>query len=347
MFFRRKKAEKPMTKPLYGVNLGGWLVLEKWMTPSLFTGIEALDEYTYCLQSGLELLPRLKRHRDTFITEFDFEWLKAQGIEAVRLPVGYWVFGDEPPYMGTIEYVDKAFDWADRNGMKILLDLHGAPGSQNGKDHSGRLGKKRWHTEEAHIIKTLDVLTRLTKRYKSRPSLLGIELLNEPGWLLFRGKLFRYYDAAYRMIRNECGSETWVVFSDFFPPRKWRRGIRRKKYGNLYLDRHHYQAYSRRDKRLGMEGHMRKTLKALPKALQKMRRRQPVIIGEWSLALDSQTLKGFNNLQQHAARRAYAAAQLIAFENIAGWFYWSYKTDEGGVWSFRDAVENGWLPKLK
>ena len=28
-----------------GVNLGNWLVLEKWMSPALFYGTDAEDEY--------------------------------------------------------------------------------------------------------------------------------------------------------------------------------------------------------------------------------------------------------------------------------------------------------------
>ena len=28
-----------------GVNLGNWLVLEKWMSPALFEGTDAEDEY--------------------------------------------------------------------------------------------------------------------------------------------------------------------------------------------------------------------------------------------------------------------------------------------------------------
>lgn len=28
-----------------GVNLGNWLVLEKWMNPALFYGTDAQDEY--------------------------------------------------------------------------------------------------------------------------------------------------------------------------------------------------------------------------------------------------------------------------------------------------------------
>ena len=30
-------------KKVRGVNLGGWLVLEKWMTPSIFEGLNAVD----------------------------------------------------------------------------------------------------------------------------------------------------------------------------------------------------------------------------------------------------------------------------------------------------------------
>ena len=37
-------------KKLRGVNLGGWLVLEKWMTPSLFAGLQAEDETAWCLE---------------------------------------------------------------------------------------------------------------------------------------------------------------------------------------------------------------------------------------------------------------------------------------------------------
>lgn len=34
-----------------GVNLGGWLLLERWMSPSLFAGTDAVDEYTL-MQAG-------------------------------------------------------------------------------------------------------------------------------------------------------------------------------------------------------------------------------------------------------------------------------------------------------
>ncbi|WP_234418871.1 hypothetical protein [Parazoarcus communis] len=37
---------------LRGVNLGSWLLLEKWMVPSVFEGLAATDETTWCAEMG-------------------------------------------------------------------------------------------------------------------------------------------------------------------------------------------------------------------------------------------------------------------------------------------------------
>jgi len=34
---------------------------------------------------------------------------------------------------GAEAHLDNAIGWARKNGMKVWVDLHGAPGSQNGK----------------------------------------------------------------------------------------------------------------------------------------------------------------------------------------------------------------------
>jgi len=68
---------------IHGVNLGGWLVLEKWIKPGLFEGQTAEDEYTLCQALGKEKATALlKEHRDTWITADDFKWLKARGSAA-------------------------------------------------------------------------------------------------------------------------------------------------------------------------------------------------------------------------------------------------------------------------
>ena len=36
------------------------------------------------------------------------------------------------------------FDWAEKHGLKVLLELHGLVGSQNGEHHSGDSGQLAW-----------------------------------------------------------------------------------------------------------------------------------------------------------------------------------------------------------
>lgn len=168
-------------KKIKGVNLGNWLVLEKWMLPELFEGTGAEDEvWLNRKMNPAELKEKMKEHRDTFITEQDFAFIKEQGIWLLRIPVPYFIFGDRPPFNGCVEYLDKAFDWAEKYGLQILIDLHTVPGSQNGYDNGGLTGVCKWCKNPEEVEFALTVLERLAKRYGQRQGLYGIEVLNEP-----------------------------------------------------------------------------------------------------------------------------------------------------------------------
>ena len=55
----------------------------------------------------------------------------------MRIPIGYWAYevaSGEPYIQGQREYLLKAVDWAGKHGLKVIIDLHGVPGSQNGYD---------------------------------------------------------------------------------------------------------------------------------------------------------------------------------------------------------------------
>src|SRR5882757_6862507 len=147
----------PAGEKLRGVNLGAWLVLEKWMVPDVYRNTEAPDEYTLCLELGDKAKARLNQHRETFITAEDFRWIKNCGLNAVRLPVGYWALEGMKPYVEYARFIDFALEQCRQNGLKLLLDLHGAPGSQNGWDHSGRSGAINW-TDPQNVQETLRIL---------------------------------------------------------------------------------------------------------------------------------------------------------------------------------------------
>lgn len=74
-----------------GVNIGGWLVTEPWITPSLFeqTGNNAIiDEYTFGQYQDRETAQSaLQHHWDTFFTEGDFAAIAAAGCVVFSLRV--------------------------------------------------------------------------------------------------------------------------------------------------------------------------------------------------------------------------------------------------------------------
>jgi len=360
---------------LRGVNLGGWLVLEKWITPSLFTDLQATDETAYCVELGeAEATRRLHHHWNTFITRDDFAWLQRAGINAVRLPVGHWLFGKDYPYhpsykeiqhpfvVGGIEIVDKVFEWASEFGLRVLLDLHAAPGCQNGFDNGGILGVCEWHTKEEYIEHTLNVLERLAERYKDHPALHGVQALNEPSWDIPTDLLKRFTLEAYHRIRRHCPPErATVVFHDGFRSfREYAGFLQEPEFRNVAIDIHRYQCFARDDIDMDIFGHIRKSAVDLRNEADEIIRDSgyQVYCGEWSLGLDlkvvslwaegpfNHALDAMDEYQMSAAFRGYASAQVLTFEKYAGWFFWTYRTETTPEWSYRNCVDQDFFPDL-
>jgi glucan 1,3-beta-glucosidase len=329
---------------LRGVNLGGWLVLEKWMVPTVYRGAESEDEYGLCLGLGAQAKAHLQQHRETFITAEDFRWIKERGLNAVRLPVGYWALEAPKPFVEAAYFIDFALDQAQGNGLKLLLDLHGAPGSQNGWDHSGRRGEIGWHKDPNNVRETLRILETLAQKYGKHPALFGIELLNEPHDQIPIEILKGFYQDAYSRIRKHVGPEVAVVFHDSFRAMAWKNFMKEPEYSNVLIDTHLYQSFSDQDRERTAQEQVvyavnRKSI------LDLMQQEElPTFVGEWSLALPNRSLRGLSPFQGSLVNGAYADVQLLSFESTSGWFFWSYKLESNSEWHFRYCVERGWLP---
>lgn len=49
-------------------------------------------------------------------------------LNHVRVPIGYWAFetaAGEPYIPGQLPYLHKAVAWAQKYGLKVIVDLHG------------------------------------------------------------------------------------------------------------------------------------------------------------------------------------------------------------------------------
>jgi len=328
-----------------GVNLGGWLVLERWMVPGVYRGTDAPDEYSLCLALGDRAKARLDQHRETFITAEDFRWIKECGLNAVRLPVGYWALEAPKPYVESARFIDFALDQCQQNGLKLLLDLHGAPGSQNGWDHSGRSGAINWPKDPQNIQETLRVLESFGRKYGRHPALCGIELLNEPNIYIPIEILQQFYMDSYPRLREHIDPNVAVVFHDSFRPLAWKNFMQEPAFSNVILDTHLYQCFDPKAKSRTALEQLSFALKRKETLDEMQHEELPTIVGEWSLSLPGQAMDGLSPLQVESVTRAFADTQLLNYEGTRGWFFWSYKLEDNSEWNFRYCVERSWLQR--
>jgi glucan 1,3-beta-glucosidase len=181
-----------------------------------------VDEYTLC-QNEPNAASILEAHWSSWASQADFQKIASAGFNLVRIPVGYWAFRkyDQDPYiMGAQQYLDRAITWARATGLKVWIDLHGAPRSQNGADNSGqRLPKPYWTTSDS-VAATETVMNLIAQKYGTAAYsdvIVGIEVLNEPLMSELvggRGATQGYYQDAFTIIKNN--SQSPVIIHDGF-----------------------------------------------------------------------------------------------------------------------------------
>ncbi|KAH8700381.1 putative exo-beta-1,3-glucanase [Talaromyces proteolyticus] len=370
-----------------GVNLGGWLVLEPWITPSIFEkgGDAAVDEWTLtqCLgKDGAQSL--LSQHWNTFITAADFQQISAAGMNHVRIPVGYWAVVPQPgdPYVqGQLDILDQAIEWARAADLKVIVDLHGAPGSQNGFDNSGRRGSIDWDQDPTHVNITLDAIQALAERYAQYTDVVTIiEALNEPmsvmgpsGVDLNTLKQF-YYDSWGRI--RAVNQDTVLAMHDGFQDIDSWNGFMGPDSGvwNVMMDTHHYEVF---DNGLLSDNTDQHVQSACSFGKNKVSPTDKwTVVGEWTGAMTdcAKNLNGrgvgarwdgsygsgssfhgscngyaqgqVTDLSDDARTdiRRFIEAQLDAFECHTGWLYWTWTTEGAPEWDMKEQLATGVFP---
>ncbi|KAK8864596.1 hypothetical protein IAR55_001846 [Kwoniella newhampshirensis] len=222
----------------YGVNVGGWLVTEPFIVPGLYekyfngpNNITAVDEYTLSLNMGENLTAAMTEHYETFITEKDFADIAAAGLNYVRIPLPFWAIEtwDGEPYLERVswQYFLKAIKWCRKYGLRINLDLHSVPGSQNGWNHSGRQGTINWMNGVmglANAERSLDYIRTLAQfiaQPEYAPVITLFGFINEPNaGSVGKPAVGSFYLEAYKIIRQitgiGAGNGPFLSFHDGF-----------------------------------------------------------------------------------------------------------------------------------
>lgn len=301
------------TMPVRGVNVGGWLSIEPFLTPSLFSGFSAhdnvVDEWTLTSTLGAsKAKTTLEQHYSSFITEQDFADIQAAGFDHVRIPFSYWAVltyeGD--PYVPHVSwrYLLRGIEWARKYGLRVNLDLHGAPGSQNGWNHSGRQGQIRWLNGtdgQLNADRTIAVHNQLSTffaqpRYKNIIAMYG--LVNEPRMVeLDVARVLNWTTSVTSTIQGNNYTGLIVFGDGFLGLSNWQGKLQNQK--NLLLDVHQYVIFNvqqivlnHHDKiEFACSGWTQQSLQSMNTATGF----GPTICGEWSQA-DTDCAQYLNNV---------------------------------------------------
>lgn len=216
------------------VNLGGLFVLEPFIAPALFQQHDGTsDEWSLSqvlsnLPTGNNLSAVMEEHYNTFITEEDIAEIAGAGLNWIRLPIPFWAIETwadvgfdgsvnaevGEPFLAQVcwKYILRIFKWARKYGIRINLDLHTIPGSQNGYNHSGRNGQINFLNGPmgiANAQRALDYI-RIFTEFISQPqysnvvpmfSIMNEAIVNTIG----RDQIQAFYLQAYNMIRGITG----------------------------------------------------------------------------------------------------------------------------------------------
>jgi endoglucanase len=169
-----------------GTNLGNWLVPEGYMfkfksinSPRLIN--EALAE----LLGPEEVKTFWKKYQDTYITAGDIHFLKASGMNSIRIPFNYRIFTAEN-YMGQnnpnrgFELLDRVISWCKKEGLYVILDMHCAPGGQTGDNIDDGYGYPFLFKSTASQRMAAEIWHKIAAHYANETTVMGYDLLNEP-----------------------------------------------------------------------------------------------------------------------------------------------------------------------
>ena len=249
------------------------------------------------------------------------------GLNSVRLPIGYWNIMADPyhkyapaDHHFSLYFIDWCFDMAEKYGLTVLLDLHGGPGSQNGIDHSG-CGMEPTFVDATNVQLGLRAVEAMASRYGRRPSLLGIELLNEPGYmseLMNHTILLKYYTEAYDIVRT-YNTDCMVIFNELYEQfyHLWDRELLEPKFYNVVMDLHLYDWQHPYTKEAQSQ-HVRDAVN-WKDLLDTLSNTRPAIIGEWCMSTGTWRQAG----------QPFVNAAVKSFDRSVGWYIWNWKIQHG------------------
>jgi aryl-phospho-beta-D-glucosidase BglC (GH1 family) len=319
----RDKAGTGNVVTLRGTNAGGWQVMEAWMcptnSPDQKTTVDVLTE-----RFGDETAQALlKVYEGAWWQEQDFDLAKELNFNVLRLPISCYNLFDQEGMLrdDTIMALDWFVSECEERNIYVILDLHAAPGSQNGRDHSGDSSGSVLFTDENAQKLTISLWEQLAQHYLGNATIAGYDLLNEPEGndserAPWGGVQLPFYDRLYQAIRA-IDPDHLIIMNSIWEPGDMPSP---SEYGweNVMYEYHFYGWDGMNDIKVQKAFTDSKVVKN-----KQAGHEVPVLVGEFTL---------------FEKRESWEYALRVYEKNGWSWTTWTYKTVNMGSWGIYNST---------
>lgn len=364
---------QPGTTPIRGVNLGSQFIIEPWMAGDAWhkMGCDGTDDEWECVKKlGSSADAAFEEHWKTWITKDDINRIKSLGLNTIRIPIGFWIHEElvrEGEYYpkGGLKYLDQLVGWASDADLQIIIDLHGAPGSQSiDQSFTGHKTSSPGFYTADNYERATQFLEWMAERIHTTHAyrmVYALEVLNEPvrTWESAQATdmVQNFYPQAWTRVREreaKLNTQSQNLLNLIFMADSWGSGNPTEHLPAsrtfTSFDDHRYLKW---DPSLGQEPGKDDYIRA---ACSDNRGGPDTIVGEWSISVADQVENGPEfgidkaGPDQIAWYRSFWAAQAQSFEKSGGWVFWSWKCNwiagkDEWRWCYESAVNAGVIPK--
>lgn len=365
-----------------GVNIGGMFVLERWITPHMFpentpsektAELDAVKAQMAANGNDTNKVREVfEKHWEEWMSDDDWKYLKSVGVNAVRVPIGYWNVNngayidgtDFEGYHGVYSnswniIKSHVIEKAGQYGIGVLIDLHAVPGGANSADHSGisTASGELW-TSNKNQVRTFAIAEFLASELKKYDNVVALQIINEAPFSSNWDEQQSFYLKAINKIRSVDDDQP-IVISDGWDLNSWAEWSEKcsKDLCNqqdachgtttlgIVLDEHVYRTFSDKDR----DTPAREIVDDIGNALPHDPFEVDVQVGEFSCVMDTNSWKlnderGLGDRESIVREFGNKECQLFN-EKAVAYYFWTYKFREGsgGEWGFREMQEKGCL----
>jgi endoglucanase len=236
---------------LKGFNLGGWFIMEKWMSPldsgslpDTYSVIQELDtRFGVATEQSL-----IKTYQQSWITTTDLDNIKNAGFNVLRVPVWWGQFYplNNVSNAGWRSDAFTMLDWLVSNaasrGLYVIIDMHGVVGGQSMSDDTGQANQNAYWTSASDQGNTAWMWWQIASHYNGNPAVAGYDLINEPDDAPSTSAVLTAYNSLYSSVRS-ADANHMIFIEGTFGSWNWSMLPAPSQYGwtNVVYEMHEYQ----------------------------------------------------------------------------------------------------------